>query len=56
MWAAGLFSPLIKELRTTRYQFTAPFVLDSSATTAMFGLRPTPLDDALRETAAGLQG
>jgi len=56
MWAAGLFSPLIKELRTTRYQFTAPFVLDSSTTTAMFGLRPTPLDDALRETAAGLQG
>ncbi|HEY2076428.1 MAG TPA: NAD-dependent epimerase/dehydratase family protein [Streptosporangiaceae bacterium] len=56
MWSAGLFSPLIRELRTTRYQFTAPFVLDSSATTQMFGLVPTPLDDALRETAAGLQG
>jgi nucleoside-diphosphate-sugar epimerase len=56
MWSAGLFSPLIRELRTTRYQFTAPFVLDSSATTQMFGLLPTPLDDALRETAAGLQG
>src|SRR5262249_15097725 len=56
MWTAGLFSPLIKELRTTRYQFTAPFVLDSSATTEMFGLRPIPLDDALRDTAAGLRG
>jgi nucleoside-diphosphate-sugar epimerase len=56
MWSAGLFSPLIRELRTTRYQFTAPFVLDSSATTQMFGLVPMPLDDALRETAAGLQG
>jgi nucleoside-diphosphate-sugar epimerase len=56
MWSAGLFSPLIRELRTTRYQFTAPFVLDSSATTQMFGLVPTPLDDALRETVAGLQG
>jgi nucleoside-diphosphate-sugar epimerase len=55
MWAAGLFSPLLKELRTTRYQFTAPFVLDSSATTEMFGLQPTPLDDALRDTAAGLR-
>lgn len=55
MWAAGLFSPLIKELRTTRYQFTAPFVLDSSATTEMFGLQPTPLDDALRDTAARLR-
>jgi nucleoside-diphosphate-sugar epimerase len=55
MWAAGLFSPLIKELRITRYQFTAPFVLDSSATTQMFGLEPTPLDEALREAAAGLR-
>jgi len=56
MWTAGVFSPLIKELRTTRYQFTAPFVVDSSATTQMFGLRPTPLDDALRDAAARLQG
>jgi nucleoside-diphosphate-sugar epimerase len=56
MWTAGLFSPLIKELRTTRYQFTAPFVLDSSATTEMFGLRPTPLDAVLRDAAARLQG
>jgi nucleoside-diphosphate-sugar epimerase len=56
MWSAGLFSPLIRELRTTRYQFTAPFVLDSTATTQMFGLVPTPLDDALRDAAAGLRG
>ena len=56
MWTAGLFSPLIKELRTTRYQFTAPFVIDSSATTQMFGLTPAPLDDALRDAAARLQG
>jgi nucleoside-diphosphate-sugar epimerase len=56
MWAAGLFTPLIKELRITRYQFTAPFVLDSSATTQMFGLEPTPLDDALRDAAARLRG
>jgi nucleoside-diphosphate-sugar epimerase len=56
MWAAGLVTPMIKELRITRYQFTAPFVLDSSATTQMFGLEPTPLDEALRRTAAGLRG
>jgi len=56
MWAAGLFNPMIKELRITRYQFTAPFVLDSSATTQMFGLEPTSLDETLRETAAGLRG
>ena len=55
MWTAGLFSPLIKELRITRYQFTTPFVLDSSATTQMFGLEPTPLDDSLRDTAARMR-
>jgi nucleoside-diphosphate-sugar epimerase len=55
MWAVGVFSPLIKELRTTRYQFTAPFVLDSSATTEAFGLQPMPLDDALRDTATQLR-
>ena len=49
MWTTGLFSPMIKELRTTRYQFTSPFVIDSSATTEAFGLEPTPMDAALRD-------
>jgi nucleoside-diphosphate-sugar epimerase len=56
LWASGLFSPLIKELRTTRYQFTRPFVLDSSATTDAFGLKPIALDEALRDAAARLRG
>jgi nucleoside-diphosphate-sugar epimerase len=56
MWTAGLFTPLIKELRTTRYQFTRPFVIDASATTDAFGLTPTPLDEALRDAAARLRG
>lgn len=55
MWAAGLFSPMIRELRTTRYQFTNPFVLDSTATADMFGLRARPLEDALRDAAARLR-
>ena len=55
LWAFGEFSPMVKELRTTRYQFTAPFVVDSSATTEMFGLEPTPVDDALRDAAARLR-
>jgi nucleoside-diphosphate-sugar epimerase len=55
MWASGLFSPIVKELRTTRYQFTKPFVIDSSATTEMFGLRPAPMDEALRDAAARLR-
>jgi nucleoside-diphosphate-sugar epimerase len=56
LWATGIFSPMIKELRTTRYQFTSPFVIDSSATTKEFGLEPTPMDAALREAAARLRG
>jgi len=56
LWAAGLFSPMIRELRTTRYQFSRPFVLDSSATTATFGLEPSPMDEALDETARALRG
>ena len=55
MWTVGLFSPLVKELRTTRYQFTGPFVIDSSATTEMFGLEPIPMDEALRDAAARLR-
>jgi len=55
MWASGLFSPLIKELRTTRYQFTRPFVIDASATTEAFGLTPIALADALRDAAARLR-
>jgi len=56
LWATGLFSPLVKELRTTRYQFTRPFVIDSSATTQTFGLSAVPLDEALRDAAARLRG
>src|SRR5215472_1325082 len=55
MWAAGVFVPMIKELRTTRYQFTSPFVIDSRATTTAFGLEPTPMDAALRDAAARLR-
>ncbi|WP_155374348.1 NAD-dependent epimerase/dehydratase family protein [Catellatospora vulcania] len=52
LWTAGLFSTMLKEMRTTHYQFAAPFVLDSSHTEQVLGLKPTPLDDVLAETAA----
>jgi nucleoside-diphosphate-sugar epimerase len=48
LWAAGLFVPLVRELRTTHYQFVRPFVLESSLTEKTFGLAPTDLDVALR--------
>ncbi|MFD2354513.1 hypothetical protein ACFSTC_42430 [Nonomuraea ferruginea] len=40
--AAGLFQPMIGELRHVRYQFVAPYVLDSSAFQRTFGVAPTP--------------
>jgi nucleoside-diphosphate-sugar epimerase len=55
LWAYGLFDKFVKELRTTRYQFTAPFVIDSSATTATFGIEPSSMDDRLRATGAALR-
>jgi hypothetical protein len=55
MWAPGLFTPLVKELRTTRYQFTRPFVIDSSATRDVPGLKPITLEVALRDAAARLR-
>jgi nucleoside-diphosphate-sugar epimerase len=55
LWTYGLFEKFVKELRTTRYQFTAPFVVDSTETTATFGLAPSPMDDRLRATGAALR-
>ncbi|MEU7897583.1 NAD-dependent epimerase/dehydratase family protein [Nonomuraea sp. NPDC049152] len=48
--AVGLVSPMLGELRHVRYQFVEPFELDSSAFTATFGVKPTPIEDALRAT------
>jgi nucleoside-diphosphate-sugar epimerase len=55
LWLGGLGNPLVRELRETQYQVRRPFVLDSSAATAAFGIQPIPLDVALRETIAGLR-
>lgn len=51
LWSAGLFSPLLRELRTTNYQFAAPFTLDASLTESTFALKPEDLDEALRAAA-----
>ncbi|WP_433828280.1 NAD-dependent epimerase/dehydratase family protein [Actinoplanes sp. CA-015351] len=52
MRTAGLAVPIARELAEMDYQFYAPFVMDSSLTERTFGLTPTSLDEALRETAA----
>jgi nucleoside-diphosphate-sugar epimerase len=48
----GLFSPLVRELPKTMYQFTAPFVIDDSSTRTVLGLQPTPWSNVLNETIA----
>src|SRR4051794_4560645 len=48
--AAGIFSPMVRELDEVMYQFDQPFILDSSAFTTTFGIEPTPMDDALTDT------
>jgi nucleoside-diphosphate-sugar epimerase len=48
--AIGVVSPLVRELRETRYQFDRPFVVDSSAFESTFGIAPTPIDEALEAT------
>ena len=53
---AGLFNPAAREMAEVQYQLRRPFVLDSSAATAAFGIEPTPTDDALRETIAAMPG
>lgn len=50
--AAMRVIPLIRELDETRHQFERPFVLDSRAATATFGLAATPWREALAATLA----
>lgn len=50
MYAIGVVSPLVRELRETRYQFDRPFVVDSSAFESTFGITPTPMAKAIEAT------
>ncbi|MEV8547584.1 NAD-dependent epimerase/dehydratase family protein [Streptomyces sp. NPDC051572] len=52
---AGLINPAAREMLEIQYQLQQPFILDSSAATAAFGIEPTPTDDALRDTINGLR-
>lgn len=50
--ALGVFSKDMRELAELLYQFEHPFVMDSAASEAAFGLRPTPLPEAAAATVA----
>ena len=56
MSAVGVFSPQVREFKETRYQFDRPFLLDSSACTATFGITATPMDAAFAAIADGAEG
>jgi nucleoside-diphosphate-sugar epimerase len=47
--AASVFSPLLRELRETRYQFAEDFVMDSAAARREFGLEPAPWATVVRD-------
>jgi nucleoside-diphosphate-sugar epimerase len=52
-WAlagVGAVVPVARELAGVRHQFDAPFVTDASATTATFGLEPTPWAEVVAAT------
>ena len=50
---AGLFSPLVRELRETSYMFRRPYVMDSARTQEFLGFAPTPWDEVCRRTVEG---
>ncbi|MBF4567265.1 NAD-dependent epimerase/dehydratase family protein [Plantibacter sp. VKM Ac-2880] len=55
MRIGSLFNAGARETREMSYQYTAPYRFDSSAFELAFGVRPTPIADAVAETvrAAG---
>jgi len=48
----GFFMPALRELREMNYQWEDDFVVDDARFRERFKFGPTPLDDALRATAA----
>jgi nucleoside-diphosphate-sugar epimerase len=51
--AAGVSSKVVRELPEMQYQLRKPFVVDSARIQRDFGIRPTPLDDILRDGLSG---
>ena len=49
--AVGLAAPMMREVVEVRHQFDQEFVTDSSATTEVFGLTPTPWAEVVAATA-----
>ena len=50
----GLGIPFLREVVAIRHQFDQDFISDATATTATFGLTPTPWDVVMSATAGAL--
>lgn len=52
MWIGGLFVPEAKETVEMMYEFEQPFIVDSSRFENTFGVKATPMKEAIKETVA----
>jgi nucleoside-diphosphate-sugar epimerase len=50
MWVGGLFIPAAKEMVEMMYEFEKPFVADSSKFENTFGMKATPMREAIKAT------
>ena len=48
----GLFNPNVREIVEMLYEFEKPFILDSTKFEKTFGMKATPIEQAVRETVA----
>ena len=52
MWIGGLFIPEAKEQVEMMYEFEKPFIVRSSHFEKTFGMKATPMREAIKETVA----
>ena len=52
LWIGGLFIPEAKESLELMYEFEQPFIVDSGKFEKTFGIKATPMKEAIKETAA----
>ncbi len=52
----GLFNPIMREAIEMLYEWNQPFIMDSSDFQKTFGIKPTPLETAIKETLAWNRG
>jgi nucleoside-diphosphate-sugar epimerase len=52
MWIGGFFIPEAKESFEMMYEFDQPFIVDSSRFEKTFGIKATPMREAMKETVA----